>query len=254
MKLRIVPAQLGAQWVREGIRTFWRQPIALTGLFFIFMAVMSLSSLLPYAGGVLALALIPAATLGLMAAAREVSLGNFPMPTVLVSAFRAGQERKKDMAVLGVLYMLSFVGVLGLSALIDGGQFAQFYLFGGKFSPETVGDPQFQGALWLATALYIPLSAVFWHAPALVHWHGLPALKSMFFSLVACLSNWRAFLVFMLTWFALSTGVGIGSLLVLGLFDGGELGAMLLLPLMLLFATMFFTSSYFSFRDCFEAE
>ena len=92
MKLNIVPAKTGVLWVRQGIQTFWRQPIALSGLFFIFMAVMSLSSLLPLVGSVLALALLPAATLGLMAAAREASLGKFPLPTVLLSALRADRK------------------------------------------------------------------------------------------------------------------------------------------------------------------
>ena len=58
MKLNIVPARTGVLWVRLGIQTFWRQPIAMSGLFFMFMAVMSLSSLLPFAGGVVALMLL----------------------------------------------------------------------------------------------------------------------------------------------------------------------------------------------------
>ena len=32
MKLHIARAASGAQWMREGIRVFWRQPIALTGI------------------------------------------------------------------------------------------------------------------------------------------------------------------------------------------------------------------------------
>ena len=42
MKLNVVPAAAGAQWVRAGIRTFFRRPVALTGLFFMFMAALSL--------------------------------------------------------------------------------------------------------------------------------------------------------------------------------------------------------------------
>jgi len=64
MKLNIVPARTGILWVRLGIRTFWRQPIAMTGLFFMFMALMSIASLLPYMGGFLALMLLPAANIG----------------------------------------------------------------------------------------------------------------------------------------------------------------------------------------------
>ena len=72
MKLNVVDARRGSQWVRQGIRVFWKQPIAMSGLFFIFMAIMSLSALLPFIGSFIALTLLPAATLGLMAASREV--------------------------------------------------------------------------------------------------------------------------------------------------------------------------------------
>ena len=39
MKLQIVTARTGVAWVKEGIRTFWRQPLALSGLFFIFLGL-----------------------------------------------------------------------------------------------------------------------------------------------------------------------------------------------------------------------
>ena len=116
MKLRIVPARTGASWVRQGIQVFWKQPLALSGLFFMFMAVMSVFSIVPYLGNALALGLLPAATLGLMAATREAEKGKFPMPSILISAFRAGQQRKQSMLVLGALYALGFLVVMGLSA------------------------------------------------------------------------------------------------------------------------------------------
>ena len=86
MKLHIVPARTGWVWLKVGLRTFWSQPLALSGLFFMFMMIMSLSSLLPYIGNAVALALLPAATLGLMAATREAASGKFPMPAILLSA------------------------------------------------------------------------------------------------------------------------------------------------------------------------
>ena len=76
------------QWVREGIRTFFKQPLALTGLFFMFMSLVSLLSLVPYVGGLLSLVLIPGASLGMMAASHEAAQGRFPMPTVLLTAWR----------------------------------------------------------------------------------------------------------------------------------------------------------------------
>ena len=38
MKLNIVPARTGILWVKLGIKTFLKQPLALTGLFFMYMA------------------------------------------------------------------------------------------------------------------------------------------------------------------------------------------------------------------------
>ena len=254
MKLNVVNARTGSKWVRQGIRVFWKQPIAMSGLFFLFMAIMSLSALLPIVGSFIALTLLPAATLGLMAASREVDLGKFPMPTILAIAFRASKERKRDMAILGLLYALGFVCVMGISALMDGGGFAKLYLVGGKLDAETIMDPNFQNAMWLSLLLYMPLSMVFWHAPALVHWHGVPALKSLFFSTVACLRNWRAFLVFGLMWTVVFMSTALILSLVSGLMGDGELVSMTLLPAMLMLAAMFFCSVYFSFRDCFVSD
>ena len=68
MKLNIVPARTGTQWVREGVRTFFKQPLAMAGLFFMFMASLSVAAFVPLVGGLLALVLVPALTAGLMAA------------------------------------------------------------------------------------------------------------------------------------------------------------------------------------------
>ena len=121
MKLHIVPAKQGLVWVQQGIRTFWRQPLAFTGLFFLFMAWVSVLSMIPVIGAAVALLMLPAATLGLMVATEQAASGKFPMPTVLMVAFRAGQQRLKAMLLLGLLYAASFLGVMLISAMIDGG-------------------------------------------------------------------------------------------------------------------------------------
>jgi hypothetical protein len=254
MKLHIVPARTGWVWLKVGLRTFWSQPLALSGLFFMFMMIMSLSSLLPYIGNAVALALLPAATLGLMAATREAASGKFPMPAILLSAFRAGREQARAMAVLGALYALGFLTVLGASALVDGGSFARLYLVGGTITTEMVQSGQFQLAMWLAMGLYLPLSMMFWHAPALVHWHGISPVKSLFFSLVACCRNFGAMTVYTLAWMGLFVGVGMLLLLLTALLGQAELINVLFFPAAMLMAAMFFSSIYFTFRDSFVAD
>ncbi|NVO06854.1 MAG: hypothetical protein HXX19_13395, partial [Rhodoferax sp.] len=227
-------------------------PLALSGLFFMFMAVMSVLTLVPVLGNVLALALLPGATLGLMAATEETTKGKFPLPTVLLSAFRAGRAQLRAMLVLGLLYAAGFLLVLGISATVDGGKFAHLYLIGGTMTTESVMEPDFQAAVMLAMALYIPLSLLFWHAPALVHWHGIAPVKSLFFSVVACLRNFWAFTVYSLVWLGAFIAMGMGVALVAAVFGSAEWVAGMMFPMAMLMAAMFFTSIYFSFRDCFE--
>ena len=120
MKLNVVPARTGLQWVRAGMRTFFRQPLALSGLFFMYMAMVMVMALVPLVGPVLAGMLVPAATLGLMAASAEAQRGNFPMPSILFSAFRAGRERLRAMLVLGAIYTVGSMLATGLAALLAG--------------------------------------------------------------------------------------------------------------------------------------
>jgi hypothetical protein len=105
----------------------------------------------------------------------------------------------------------------------------------------------------LGSVLYLPISLMFWHAPALVHWHGISPLKSLFFSLVACLRNVKALLVFGLAWtaviFAVSLLIGVVALAT----GNPQVAATALMPLGLLVTAMFSTSLYFTFRDSFVA-
>jgi hypothetical protein len=251
MKLQILPARTGFLWVKLGIKTFFKQPLALGGLFFMFMALVSIASILPFIGGAVALAIVPAATLGLMVATLEALRGQFPMPSVLATAFRAGRQRMHAMLVLGAMYAVAFLLIMGLTSLFDGGQFAKLYLMGGKISKELIDDSQFQTAALIGMGLYMPLSLMFWHAPALVHWHGVPPSKAIFFSIVACMRNFWAYLAYGIGWFGVFALGAVVITTISVLIGSPAVAAALMLPMVLTIAAMFFTSVYFTFRDSF---
>ena len=253
MKLNIVPARTGIHWVKLGCTTFFKQPLALAGLFFMFMAFMSVLSIVPVLGNALALALLPAATLGLMLASQEAERGKFPMPSIMLAAFRTAKPKMQAMLMLGAIYAACFLLVMGVSTLFDGGKFAKLYLIGGSLSRELVMDSEFQAAMWVSMALYLPLAMLFWHAPALVYWQGMAPLKSLFFSLMACVRNFRAFLVYGFSWVGLFIVVSMGVTTLAGLIGGAGAAAAAMFPAAMLMAAMFFTSVYFSVKDCFEA-
>lgn len=250
MLLQTVPAREGLQWALQGIRIFWRQPLAMSGLFFLFMALVSLVSMLPVLGNVLALVLMPAFTLGLMAGSQVASEGRFPMPGTLWQALQAGPHRV-PMLQLGALYAVGFVLVMGVSMLFDGGLFARAYLGGEALRPELVDSASFQTALWVSMLLYVPLSMLFWHAPALVYWQHVTPAKSLFFSGVACWRNKGAFVVYLAVWAGIFGAAAVLSMVAALLLDDARLTLPIMMPLALLTAAMFFTSMVCSLQGCF---
>lgn len=263
MHLNVVPARTGLAWARKGVRTFWKQPMALTGLFILFLAVLSSTAIVPVVGFLLALVLMPAATLGLMSASRDADAGRKARPAALFAAFRAGPAYARQMLLLGCLYAGSFVVMLGISALFDGGAFAMGYVSGNRSASDMLNDPAVKMAMWATLVLYMPLSMLFWHAPALVYWYRVSPPKSLFFSFVACVRNMGAFTVYALAWAGifLVGGLAVGIFTTLLLLTGivgdsgsavaGAVAAGLVTLSALVLVAMFFNSLYFTFVDCF---
>jgi hypothetical protein len=243
MKLNLVPARTGAAWVRLGLRTFWRQPLAFISLFFLFMALMSIASQIPLLGSVIAPILLPFMTLALMVATSVAYAGttgaavgavgspgapstpdssnNSGSPpqrqrpigsTMFVATLQAMRTEWRALLVLGLISAVYFIAAVALSALIDGGQLARAYLLDDPLTPEIMAGSEFQTARLLVMCLNLPLSLAMWHAPALVHWYRVEPVKSIFFSVVGLFRNFGAYALFGLAWFGvfLVAGIAIG--------------------------------------------
>lgn len=249
MHLNQLSAGHGWVWVKQGLRVFFKQPLAMAGLFFMFMMGISLLAVIPLVGTFLAVALVPAGTLGLMAASREADAGRFPMPVTLLTAFREGSERSKAMWLLGGLYAAVLLVVMLVSSLLLPTEALQA-LQGDQVDPEKVRETLMGPGLLAVALLYVPMLAAFWHAPPLVHWHGVAPVKALFFSWLACWRNKGALLVFGLGWLGIFLLAGLLTSLVAGLL-GPQVLAIVTYPMVLLLAGMFHASLYFTFRDSF---
>lgn len=242
MKLNVVPARTGVQWARLGMQTFMKQPLALAALVFMYSTVAAAMLIVPVIGPFLTIALVPVGTLGLMAATKVAETRAFPMPAVLLTAFRASRDRVRAMFVLGALYAAAMMAIgLLVSSLIA--------VPADKAAAEFVQSPEFLLLMLSSAVLYLPVSLAFWHAPALVHWHGVPPLKSLFFSFVACMRNMGAFAMYGLTWLGVIVVILAASTLATVLspwFGGVVFGAALTLAGM-----AFYISIWFTFRDSF---
>lgn len=260
MKLQQVPARRGAAWVRQGFRVFALRPVAFSLLLATFLFSMVLMLAVPLLGPLLLMASLPLVSLVFMLAAQVALRGQTPTPALFAVPFRVGRARTLALLKLGAMYALGSVAIVVVSHWFDGGRFAQLQEMirpGSTATPEQVNalfdDPTLQAGMFLRLGLAGLLSLPFWHAPALVHWAGHSAAKSIFFSTVAVWRNKGAFVVYALTCAGVLLGFGMAASLLLAAIGQPQWAGLIVMPAGLLFATVFYASLFFTFVDSFEA-
>jgi hypothetical protein len=245
MQALTLPASRGLRWLIEGFAIFRRKPVLLTFLVFGYWLSMAVISAIPYLGQIISFVLIPAFSVSLMNACRIVDEDDVMPPQVLFSGFHRNLQA---LLALGATYVVASMGILGLSALFDGGILFRMLVVGEMPDPEALAGTSVFIAAQLAIVLLVPVMMAFWFAPVLAAWHDMSAGKSLFFSLVASVRNWRAFLTY-------SLAVGIIGIFVprlLGaLGGGGSLAAMFTVALSMVLLPTVYASFYVSYRDVF---
>lgn len=256
MRLRLVAPRQGLVWIQQGFRVFFRQPLVFTALFFAFLFGAFMLLVVPTVGPLLVLMLLPAVTQGFMIATRQALSGRPPMPTVFAAPFRNGRPRAVAMLQLGAGYTVASLLVMFLANWADGGtvEALQAAMARGDATREMMDDPRVQTGLMLRMGLTVPLALLFWHAPALVHWHGVSAPKAVFFSIVACWRNKLAFIIYFLGWTALVMVFGVVATVMLSLLGAPQLVSLAAFPAAMMYAAVFYVSLYFTFIDCFGSE
>lgn len=257
MKLQHVKPLQGIVWVRRGFQVFLRQPLAYTALFFAFLfAAFMLLITMRQLGALTVLVLMPLVSLGFMLATRKALGGEFPLPSLFIEPLRGSRRQTAALLQIGLAYAVLSMATMWLADVMDGGKVdaLQGAMATGDATAEMMDDPSIQGALVTRLLLTVPLSLLFWHAPALVHWGGKGALQSVFFSVVACWRNLGAFVVYFLTWAAAVLVFGVVATLIFSLLSAPQLMALVAFPATLMFVTAFYASLYFTYADCFADE
>ncbi len=218
MQVTRAPAHLGWSWVSTGFRMLSRRPLALTGLSMLMLFTLFLASILPIIGGILPMILSPLLSVGYMHAVRMSESGQAPTPWMLYEALRRNRAASlRPLILLGIIQSTLTLVALLLTGLLDDGA-----LFKAATGSMAADDPAINPSKLLVAGgtfalLYTPVQMALWFAPIFVAWHGLPPLRSMFYSLVAVWRNKGAFTVYALGWlivcFALSVALTIAGML-----------------------------------------
>jgi hypothetical protein len=245
MQARQLPARHGALWFFGGFQLFRRNPPLLTALTFAYLFCVILLNLVPLVGPLLLPLVLPALTLIVANGCRAIDLGRPPGKLELLGGIEANRVA---LIRLGGLNLLGSVLVLAVSTLVEGGPQELPTL-------DQVAPAEMLGLLARLLLIAAPVIMAFWFAPLLTGWDGVPALKSAFFSFVACLRNWRAFAVFGLTLAAVAVGIPGLVLIGVGAVSSTALNVLsvaLRMLLMFIVAPVLMASVYLSYRDVFH--
>jgi hypothetical protein len=251
MKARVVQPARGLAWLAEGWRMFRAGPFGWLLLVFTYLMATMLVSAVPLLGPVAMSVLVPAISVGFMAASRAAWRRQPVDLTMLAAGFR---ERLPAQLVLGAVYGTGFFLAIYGSALVDDGALLQAL----QRADAEAGEPAEAGAvttgLLFSVLLYLPTMLLLWFSPVLVAWHAVAPAKALFYSAVAFWLNLRAFLVYGIALAALLV-VAVGALTLLAAFLPGRVSAVgaqaLIFPLALVVLPILFASYYASYRDVF---
>lgn len=244
-----------------------------------------LGLLLPFAsadliagfGSVLVAMFTPALTVGFMQACRSTEAGQPVHPLLLFAPLRSGRKTLRSLLMLGAIQTAALVCIVFLTSGLDTPQPKEPAASTTTSQAAAAGQPAPQatdpGATSAAGApvspadqeairreataraiqglAYLPVALLMWYAPMLATWHGLPAGKALFFSIVAVWRNLGAFLVYGLGWLAIWMSCSFAILLISSLVGTANLAAVFALPLVMLVLTWMYCSVYPSYATVF---
>ena len=256
LHLHTVPARNGRLWIRHGFKVFQRAPMAMSGLFGLFLFAGFVAMLLPGVGLLLTMAALPLLSLGFMLATHLVLQKKTPNAAVFAAPLKLTPERRRSQLLLCLIYAGAMLVIGLLADWVDGGSTLDLQkLIADNADSEVIAnaatDPRLFWGLATRLVLVSLLSVPYWHAPALVHWGGQGVAQSMFSSTLALWRNKAAFGVNAALWAGLLMAVASAVSLVFGLLGLTQFAPMVLMATGLMLSTVFYASLYFSFVDCF---
>ncbi len=251
MQITRVAARAGRGWVISGFALMRRFPVAMMVVTMCYLLLLVVAAAVPMIGAFAPLVLTPILSVGMMHAVRAMAEQRMPGPQMLFGALRDNQGRAwRPLLGLGVLNAASTVLALAASALVDQG--VLFEIASGQIHADDSRLPQ---APLLLSALvfllvYTPMQMALWYSPLFCAWHGLPALKALFFSIAAVMRNKWAFLQYALSWMGVALIVSVvvqAAKLLLG--DSPMLMSLVLSPLSLIVLTALYCSFWPTYRE-----
>ena len=238
MEARQVKAGNAWNWIVGGFGLFRQNPVIWIALFFIYLLVAMVLSIVPLVGPIVLNLLAPVFMAGFMLGCRALEMDEELEINHLFAGFKTNTAQ---LVTVGGIYLVGAIVIVGIVFIFFGAD-AMSGLFSGHMAeghppvdPEAGAAPAL--ALLIILGAMLPLIMAYWFAPALVLFHDMKAVDAMKLSFFACLRNILPFMVY---------GVISAVLLVLAMIPLG-LGLLIMIPTMT-------ASLYVSYKDIFNID
>jgi uncharacterized membrane protein len=209
---RSLPAGDGWTWIARGWKLFTRAPLMWILSMLVVFVVAIVVNLVPIVGGLVFQVLNAVIAAGFVVACRSLERGG---EFELEHLFAGFKTRFGSLVIVGLLFLAGSIAILLVFAAFLGFTILGAVLTGdSQVIAATVMKSLLALALGglVALALWVPLIAAFWFAPALVVMHDVKPMEAMKQSFVASMRNFVPFLLYglVMTVFAIVAAIPLG--------------------------------------------
>ncbi len=214
--------------------------------------LINLSYILMIIGQAVLIVITPMLTFITLSACRRIARNEQMVLGLWLEPLRGRRDIRSGLLKLGLLYFVCCL-VAGLIATLPyTANLAATIDADGQIDPERFASA-IQAPMITFGILYILVSALFWHAPALIGWHRIKMVQAMFYSMVACWRNKWPFLAYGATWAALFMGLQIIGTFLMNAGLSAATAQIMLTPLNLIMAAVLYCSFYPVYTQVFGA-
>lgn len=251
MQAAILPIHAGWFWIQQGYRICRSQPLAMFFWSMTLGLLITFSYLIPLLGQMALIIATPSLTFMTLSACRRITDGQ-PMQLGMWSEPLRDANVRKRLIVLGLAYLGCCIagGVIATVPFLDSLTVA---LEGQDEINELALLQAMRAPMLTFGIIYILISMLFWHAPALIGWHGVPMKQALFFSMVACWRNKWAFLLYGISWGAIFFAVQMAGVLLTLIGLSPAVVQLLMTPVNIAVAAVLYASFYPAYISVFHS-
>lgn len=249
---RSLSAVAGWRWFVSALGATQKQPLIMMGVVLFYMLSMSVLSVIPWFGPVLAAVFMPYGTVFFAHATRDALADKQPQFGHFSDLIH-NRNIRQAMIRVGLVFGCILVTVNAIYGILAADEIARWTVNANDrldWASVRANIP------WDATIamliVYIPGLMAVWFAPLLVTDKGMPCGKALFYSFFGCMRNIIPVIVLGVVLTAVAAVIGLGLAWMMISLEITDLAALIMTPFIFILSTVIYASYWPMYQDLFE--